>query len=159
VHDVVLTAFNYSLLWQEARIGILPEAVRQGMGIIIGSPLQQGALARLYTEQVEQGAPWLSPPRREQYKKLYALVNDLNMPIAELAIRWVITNPDISIVLSGSRSVEEIEQNVRYVDAGPLPQDVLDRIQDIADMVPFRPFEEPFGLPFTWSYKGPGWAR
>ena len=43
-YDVVLTAFNYSLLWREATIAIFPEAERQNMGIIIGSPLQQGAL-------------------------------------------------------------------------------------------------------------------
>jgi aryl-alcohol dehydrogenase-like predicted oxidoreductase len=42
-YDVVLTAFNYSLLWREAAIAVIPEAKRQGMGIIVGSPLQQGA--------------------------------------------------------------------------------------------------------------------
>src|SRR5437016_375081 len=46
VFDAVLTAHHYSLLWREASMAILPEAERQGMGVIIGSPLQQGALAR-----------------------------------------------------------------------------------------------------------------
>ena len=157
-YDVVLTAFNYSLLWQEATIAVLPEAVKQGMGIVIGSPLQQGALARVYAEQVEHGARWLSPPRREQFVSLYALVGDLGMTLPELALRFVISNPDISTTLMGARSVAEVEQNVRSVEKGPLPQDVLDRIQEIAAMVPFRPFEEPFGLPFTRPYKGPGRA-
>ena len=158
-YDVVLTAFNYSLLWQEALHAILPEAIKQGMGIIIGSPLQQGALSRRYDDEVNHGARWLSPARRQQYKRLYALLDDLDMPLAELAMRWVLTNPNISTVLSGVRSVDEIEMNVHAVAAGPLPQDVLGRIQEIADMVPFRPFEEPFGLPFGRTYKGPGWAR
>ena len=45
--------------------------------------------------------------------------------------------------------------------AGPLPdgirlpQEVLDRIEPIAAMVPYRPFEEPFGLPFGRDYRGP----
>jgi hypothetical protein len=52
-----------------------------------------------------------------------------------------------------------VEQNARSVEAGPLPQDVLDAIQEIAELVPFRPFEEPFSLPFTRVYKGPGMAR
>jgi aryl-alcohol dehydrogenase-like predicted oxidoreductase len=158
-YDVVLTAFNYSLLWQEARIAVLPEAKEQGMGIIVGSPLQQGALAQCYTEQVERGARWLSPPRRAQFKRLYALVADLGLTLPELALRFVISNPDISTTLMGARSVAEVEANVRSVEAGPLPEDVLDEIRDIADMVPFRPFEEPFGLPFTRPYKGPGQAR
>ncbi len=157
-YDVVLTAFNYSLLWQEATISVIPEAKRQGIGIIIGSPLQQGALARCYTQEVEQGARWLSPPRREQFKRLYAFVRELGMSLPELALRFVISNPDISSVLMGSRSVDEVQKNVHSVDAGPLSQDVLDRIQEIARMVPFRPFEEPFGLPFTHEYKGAGHA-
>jgi aryl-alcohol dehydrogenase-like predicted oxidoreductase len=157
-YDVVLTAFNYSLLWQEATIAVLPAAKKQGMGIVIGSPLQQGALARCYTEEVEHGARWLSPPRRAQFKRLYALVDELGMPLPELALRFVISNPDISTTLMGARSVTEVEQNVRSVEKGPLPQDVLDAIQEIAAMVPFRPFEEPFGLPFNRPYKGPGHA-
>ncbi len=158
-YDVVLTAFNYSLLWQEAVHAVLPEAVRQNMGIVVGSPLQQGALSACYTEQVECGAPWLSPPRREQFRRLYALVAELDMALPELAIRWVLSNPAVSTVLSGSRSVGEVEQNIGYVASGPLPEAVLDRVREIADLVPFRPFEEPFGLPFTRAYRGPGMAR
>jgi aryl-alcohol dehydrogenase-like predicted oxidoreductase len=157
-YDVVLTAFNYSLLWREAEIAVLPEARKQGMGIIIGSPLQQGALARCYTEEVEHGARWLSPPRRAQFKRLYALVADLGVSLPELALRFVISNPDISTTLMGARSVSEVEQNVQSVEKGPLAQDVLDELQAIADMVPFRPFEELFGLPFARPYKGPGHA-
>ena len=157
-YDVVLTAFNYSLLWREAEIAVLPEAQRQGMGIIVGSPLQQGALARCYREEVEEGARWLSPPRRAQFKRLYALVDDLGMTLPELALRFVLSNPAVSTTLMGARSVTEVEQNVRSVEKGPLGQDVLDAIQAIADTVPFRLFEEPFGLPFTHPYKGPGHA-
>ena len=157
-YDVVLTAFNYSLLWQEARIAVLPEAVKQGMGIIIGSPLQQGALARCYTGEVESSARWLSPPRRAQFKRLYALVRELDMPLPELALRFVLSNPDVSTTLMGARSAAEVEQNVQAVEKGPLPPDVMATIQEIAAMVPFRPFEEPFGLPFNRPYKGPGHA-
>ena len=155
-YDVVLTAFNYSLLWQEALISVIPAAKRQDMGIIAGSPLQQGALSRCYTDEVTHGSPWLSPPRREQFKRLYALVEDLHIPLPELALRFVLSNPDISTVLTGPRSVEEIEANVEAVERGPLQQEVLERIKEIAAMVPFRPFDEPFGLPFGREYKGPG---
>jgi aryl-alcohol dehydrogenase-like predicted oxidoreductase len=58
--DVVLTAFNYSLLWREAEREVLPAAIEHDMGIVIGSPLQQGSLARRYDDEVRSGAPWLS---------------------------------------------------------------------------------------------------
>jgi aryl-alcohol dehydrogenase-like predicted oxidoreductase len=155
-YDVVLTAFNYSLLWREAEIAILPEAKRQRMGLIIGSPLQQGALARRYDDQIDSGVRWLSPPRRAQYRRLYALVDEIGIPLAELGLRFVLSNQGISMTLSGSRSVAEVEANLAAAEKGPLPPDVILRVQEIADMVPFRPFEEPFGLPFAREYRGPG---
>ena len=156
-YDVVLTAFNYSLLWREATIAIFPEAERQNMGVIIGSPLQQGALSRRYPE-IETGAPWLNPPRQQQFQRLYAFLDEVELSLPEAALRMMVATPNISSVLMGARSVEEVEQNVRAVEAGPLPSDVLAQLQEIADMVPFRPYEEPFGLPFGRPYKGPGQA-
>jgi aryl-alcohol dehydrogenase-like predicted oxidoreductase len=159
IYDVVLTAFQYSLLWREAAIDVLPTAKKHNMGIIIGSPLQQGALARKWPE-VETGAWWLSSVRQKQYKALYSLVDDLKVELAELAVRFVLSNPDVSTVLSGSRSVAEVESNVAAAEKGPLPKDVLDRLDEIAAMVPFHPFEEPFSMPFGGrQYNGPWLAR
>ena len=128
------------------------------MGIIVGSPLQQGALARRYDSEVNDGARWLSSPRRAQYRALYAYLDEVGIPLPELGLRMILSNPDVSMVLMGARSVAEVEQNVRAVEAGPLPGEILGRLQEIADTVPFRPFEEPFGLPFNRPYKGPGRA-
>ena len=81
----------------------------------------------------------------------------LSLPAA--GIRMVISNPDISTVLVGARFVEEVEQDVRAVEAGPLSSEILERLQEIADMVPFRPFEEPHSLAFGRKWSGPGHAR
>jgi aryl-alcohol dehydrogenase-like predicted oxidoreductase len=156
--DVVLTAFNYSLLWREAEHEVLPAAIERGMGIIVGSPLQQGALARRYDEEVCNGAPWLSKPRRAQYQALYAYLDDIGLSLPEAGLRFVLSNPSISCTLMGARSAAEVVENVRAAERGPLPGEVLDRLAEIAAMVPFRPFEEPFGLPFGREYRGPGWA-
>ncbi|MCL6430577.1 MAG: aldo/keto reductase [Anaerolineae bacterium] len=157
--DVVLTAFNYSLLWREAEIELLPTARELGMGVIVGSPLQQGALARRYDEEVRSGARWLSLPRRKQFRALYDLLDEAGLPIAEAALRFAISNPDVSCVLTGARSAGEVESSVAAIEKGPLPADVLSRLDEIAAMVPFRPFEEPFVLPFGRPYRGPGEAR
>jgi len=155
-YDVVLTAFNYSLLWQEALISIIPKAKKKNMGIIIGSPLQHGALAECYTDEIYNGARWLSPPRREQFKSLYALVKKIEIPVAELGLRYLLSNKDISTILTGVKSVRELEQNVKTVENGPLREDIMREIDEIAKMVPFRPYEEPYKLPFNTNYKGPG---
>ena len=100
-----------------------------------------------------------SPPRREQYRRLYAFVDEVGIPLPELALRFVLSNPHVATVLTGSRTAAEVEANVRVSEASPLPPEILARLDEIAAMVPFRPFEEPFGLPFGRPYRGPGAAR
>jgi aryl-alcohol dehydrogenase-like predicted oxidoreductase len=161
--DVVLTAYNYSLLWREAALEIFPAAAERNVGVILGSPLQQGALSRRYDEQVKSGAAWLSKPRRDQLLKLYKLLDEAEMDIAEMGLRFVLSNPTVGTVLFGAASPQEVERDVAAADKGPLPADLIRRIDEIADMVPFRPFEEPAGLGWHLSspgiYKGPGAAR
>lgn len=156
--DVVLTTFNYSLLWREAEHSVMPAATAHGMGIVVGAVFQQGALATRYDEELKT-ATWISPPRKNQYEQLYRLLDDLKMPIHEAGLRWAISNPAVSTVLVGARSVAEIEANVEAAEKGPLAADVLAELDRIAALVPFRPFEEPggpFGLPFRREYVGPG---
>ncbi len=162
VYDVVLTAFNYSLLFREAEETVIPAAKKKGMGIVAGSPLQQGWLSERFDDIIQNRRPaWMAPQRAEQILRLYALVDRVNIPLPELALRFVLANPDIDTVLSGSRSAAEIEQNARAAEAGPLPAELLAELKDIYQMAPFRPFEEPFGAMFKnqQSYHGPAVAR
>lgn len=155
--DVVLTAFNYSLLWREAEHAVIPTASELNMGIVAGSPLQQGALARRFDEEIET-AWWLSPSRRAQFRALYDFLDEIDLTITEVALRFVLSNPHISMVLIGARSPQEVDSNIEAAEKGPLPAPILQRLDAIAAMVPFRPFEEPFGLPFNRDYAGPGIA-
>lgn len=159
--DVVLTAFNYSLLWREAERTIFSAAQERQMGIVIGSPLQQGALARRYEATIaDPRVYWLSEPRREQFRRLYCLCDESGLPLPEMALRFVISNPAIHCVLMGARSEQEVEQNVRAIERGPLPEDVLKALDEIAAMVPYRPYCEPFGIGWflgnPHQYRGPG---
>lgn len=156
--DVVLTAFNYSLLFREGA-HVIDAAARQGMGIVVGSPLQQGALARRFDAQIASGLPWLSPARRAQYRALYDLLDETGIALPEMGLRFVLSNPLISCTLMGARSPGEAEQNAAAAERGPLPGDLLRRLDEIAAMVPFRPAEEPFGLPLGGGYGGRGEGR
>lgn len=156
--DVVTTTFNYCLLWREAEHSVLPAAAAHDVGVVVGTPFQQGALAVRYDDEVSR-ASWLSPPRRAQYRQLYAFLDEVGLPLAEIALRWVLTNPQVSTVVAGAKSVAEIEANAAAIEKGPLPRDWMEELNRIGELVPFRPFEEPggpFGLPFGRDYKGPG---
>jgi aryl-alcohol dehydrogenase-like predicted oxidoreductase len=142
---------------------VIPAAKAANMGIIVGSPLQQGALSRRYDEQIASPeAYWLSKMRREQFQKLYAFVDECGLALPELGIRFLLSHPDIHCVLMGAKSAAEVQQNAAASAAGPLPADILARLDEIAAMVPYRPFGEPFGLGWFLgspsNYKGQGTA-
>jgi aryl-alcohol dehydrogenase-like predicted oxidoreductase len=160
-YDVLLTAFNYSLLWREAGTTLIPAASKKGMGIVAGSPLQQGWLARRWDSVIVDHPPaWLSPQRREQFTRLYEFVEETGIPLPEMALRFVLSNPLIHTVLMGVRSAQEVEMNVAAAEAGPLPAKVLAELQEIAAMVPFRPCQEPMGAVLGHTgYRGPGELR
>ncbi len=156
-YDVVLTAFNSSPLWREAMIAVIPEARKQNMGVLLASPTQQGWLARRFDKEIESGALFLSPPRRAQIKALYELCDDCGIEIPVFCLRWALGVEGVSTVLTGPRNVEQLEQNIQAVEQGPLPGEVIKRLDEIAAVVPFRPFDEPFGCVLgNPDYWGPG---
>src|SRR5205807_10574975 len=69
--DVVLTAFNYSALFREATHEVIPDAKQRGMGILLGSALQQGGLGRRYDDVVRAKPAWLSKARQQQFLAFY----------------------------------------------------------------------------------------
>lgn len=157
--DVVLTAFNYSLLWREAEHAILPTAKELGMGVVVGSPLQQGVLSRHHDEEVQNGPTWMSPPRRRQLLALYSFLDEIDLSLPEISLRFVLSNPDISCTLMGARSEQEVELNIAAADRGPLAPEILQRLDEIVQMVPFRPTDEPGCLPLGREYGGLGPVR
>ncbi len=159
--DVVLTAFNHSALFREAGHEILPAAKELNLGVMLGSVLQQGGLGRRYDDVVRRKPAWLAKPRQQQFLDFYALLDELGMPIVEMCLRFALSCPEASTILIGPKTAAQVEQSVAAVAKGPLPADVLARLDAIAAQVPFRPFEEPMILPFAnpQGYYGPGMAN
>lgn len=155
--DVVLTAFNYNALFREAESTVFPVAKAQDIGIVAGSTFGQGFLTR--SANVKQRPIWLSEKRAEQLKAYYNLLEESGMPAYELCLRFAIGNPDISTVPIGCKTIEHLESCVVAVEKGPLPQDILNRLNEIAAMLPYRPYEEPMILPLEKNYLGPGIAN
>ncbi|MEM9366459.1 MAG: hypothetical protein AAGD07_10720 [Planctomycetota bacterium] len=71
----------------------------------------------------------------------------------------ITTKPAVSTVAVGGKTAEHLDQSVAAAAKGPLPDDVLKRLDEIAAMVPARPYEEPMILPFGKDYFGPGIAN
>jgi aryl-alcohol dehydrogenase-like predicted oxidoreductase len=131
------------------------------MGVVLGSTLQQGALGRRYDDVVHRKPAWLSRARQQQLLAFYKLLDDSGLGIVEVALRWAVGRRDASTILIGPKTCEQVEQSVAAAERGPLPADVVARLDAIAAMVPFRPFEEPMILPLgrPRDYWGPGMAN
>jgi aryl-alcohol dehydrogenase-like predicted oxidoreductase len=157
--DVLLTAFNYSLLYREAALELLPAARALDMGVMLGSVLQQGGLAKRYDDALRVKPPWMSSQRRQQFLALYRLVDASGMSLPELSIRFAAAHPAVSTVLLGTSKAQHLAAAVRDLEQGPLPEDLVEQLNDIAAMVPYRPFEEPMILPLGKPYFGPGRAN
>ena len=157
--DVLLTAFNYSVLYREAALELLPAAQRLGMGVVVGSALQQGGLAKRYDNELRSKPVWMSAARHEQFLALYALLDETGLTLPEVGLRFAASHPAVSCVLVGTSRPEHLDDSVAAVARGPLPADIQRRLDEIAAWVPYRPFEEPMVLPLSRDYFGPGRAN
>ena len=157
--DVVLTAFNYNVLYREAKESVIAAAVRHDMGIVVGSVLGQGFLARRADDELRRRPMWLAEARQRQFLAYYQLLDDAAMSPVEMGLRFAISDPCVSTIPIGCKTIEHLEESVAAVSKGPLPGDILARLDEIAAMVPTRPYEEPMILPFGKSYYGPGIAN
>lgn len=157
--DVVLTAFNYNALFREAKHSVIADAKQHDMGIVLGSTLGQGFLTRRADEEVAAKPIWLATARQQQMQAYYKLLDESGLSAVELCLRFVISDPDISTIPVGCKTVEHLEASVAAVERGALSDDVLSRLDEIAAMVPTRPYEEPMILPLGKNYTGPGIAN
>ncbi|GAB5405558.1 MAG: aldo/keto reductase [Aureliella sp.] len=157
--DVVLTAFNYNALYREAAGAVIPAALRHDMGIVVGSTFGQGFLTRRADDEVKARPLWLAESRQRQLLAYYDLLDQAGMPAFEMCLRFAVSNTDISTIPIGCKTVEHLESCVAAAAKGPLPDDIANRLDEIAAMVPNRPWEEPMILPFGKSYAGPGIAN
>ena len=157
--DVLLSAFNYSALFREAALELLPKAKELGMGVMAGSVLQQGGLAKRYDKELATKPAWMSRARYEQFLALYKLLDETGLTLPEVGVRLAGADPAVSTVLLGTSNPKHIEAGIRDIEKGPLPNDFVERLDAIAAMLPYRPFEEPMILPIGKPYFGPGMAN
>ena len=79
-----------------------------------------------------------SPPDRisaeylERARALDAIATERGQSLAQLALSWVLRQPLVASALIGASSVAQLEQNVAALDAAPLTEAEIDRIDPFA---------------------------
>jgi aryl-alcohol dehydrogenase-like predicted oxidoreductase len=127
--DVVLTFNRYGLIWRDAQFQTFPFMRRHNVGVIQGTPLHQGVLAVRRDEWIENPPEWMTVREHEAFRKLYDIQSRAGLPLPELAIRFVLSHPTISLTIPGAANVEQLEANVAAAARGPLPEGIQAEIE------------------------------
>jgi voltage-dependent potassium channel beta subunit len=113
-----------------------------GLGLTIWSPLASGILTGKYIDGIPEGSratlpgyEWLAklltaerPNARA--KQVVAIADELDVSPSQLALAWCVKNPNVSTVITGASSVEQVQENFGALDVLPLLTDeVMDRIK------------------------------
>ena len=114
---------HYNILQREIEAELVPYAQAFNIGILPYRPLAGGFLTGKYTrDRVPPGSRGESNARvQSQFtEENYALVDKLTQfarnrghTMTELAIAWLLAQPQISSVIAGVTSVDQLEQNVK----------------------------------------------
>ncbi|MCL6596550.1 MAG: aldo/keto reductase family protein [Firmicutes bacterium] len=134
----------YNMLRRDLEREILPLARREGLGLVVFSPLAQGVLTGKYRagEPAPAGSrgadPRLSRLVQEQltpevHAKVQALSNlaaEMGVPMAQLALAWAIRDPAVNSAITGATSVEQVRMNAAAADLR-LDASTLSRIDAI----------------------------
>jgi len=124
----------------------------EGLGTTIWSPLASGLLSGKYNNGMPtdtrlniEGMDWLKERmfvegRIEKIKKLAALAVELGISLPVMAIAWVLKNEHVSTAILGASKVQQLEENLKALDAVPLLTDeIIEKIESILENKPVQP--------------------
>lgn len=130
---------RYNMLDRNIEMGVMPTCKRNGMGLVVWSPLCQGILTGKYNDGKPEGSrgatsAWLrhdlTDANIEKVRQMTAIADELGITMAQLALAWVLRLPEISSAITGATSLEQIKSNIAASDV-ELSSDVLAKIDSI----------------------------
>ncbi len=123
--DAILSFCHYTL-FDTSLAGLLPYLREKEIGIINASPLSMGLLTN-------RGAPDWHPASKkvkDACAKAAAHCRSKGADIAQLAIQFSLTNPEIATTLVGTSKSEKIIKNVKWLEE-PVDETLLAEVQEI----------------------------
>jgi voltage-dependent potassium channel beta subunit len=123
-----------------------------GLGTTIWSPLKSGLLTGKYNNGIPSDSRLALPSYQwlkerllseegkrniEKVKELTKIADDLDISMAQLALTWTLINKDVSTVITGASTPEQVKENMKVIDfQNLLTNEVLDRIENILQNKP-----------------------
>ena len=124
----VITFCKYDLLVQEAKEGLVPTAAERDVAVIAASPLHGGLLGSKRDHWRRQGRFADLFQRQEQVE---ALLQESGLDTIDAGLRYLLSDPRVSIILSGVDSVEELERSAAVSDGSYLDQELVRQLEEL----------------------------
>jgi len=149
LHKPVTEQGHYHMLERdrvEREYGPLYENL--GYGLSVFSPLAGGILSGKYNNGIPaesranlEGYEWfknnITPAKIEIVKKLEVVAKELGGTTAQLALAWVLKNPNVNTAIMGASRVEQIQENLKALEmVVKLTPDVMKQIEGILNNKP-----------------------
>jgi aryl-alcohol dehydrogenase-like predicted oxidoreductase len=125
----------YNLAERSVELEVLPACRDYGVGVIPWSPLGGGLLGgilrkaregRSASDQVRQRLE----EHQQQVEEYEAFCDELGERPSDVALAWLLHQPDVTSPITGPRTLEQLEQSLRAVEV-QLDDKALDRLDQI----------------------------
>jgi aryl-alcohol dehydrogenase-like predicted oxidoreductase len=145
---------QYNMLWRVIEEEVVPTCRELGIGQIVWSPIAQGVLTGKYhsgqappagsrATDGRGGADmidrWLKDPVLDAVQQLAPLAMEAGLSMAQLAVAWVLQNPNVSAAIIGASRPEQVIENTKAAGVR-LEPGLLTAIDDVlAPVIEFDP--------------------
>ncbi|GAA4555597.1 aldo/keto reductase family protein [Planotetraspora kaengkrachanensis] len=140
---------QYSMLWRVIESEVVPLSEKEGIGQVVFSPIAQGVLTGKYlpgqpppagsrATDESGGANFISRLLHddvlERVQELKPVAADHGLTMAQLAVAWVLQNPNVSSAIVGATRPEQVKDNVK-ASGVTLGADTMKKIDDVLGSV------------------------
>ena len=134
--DMCLSAGEYSLLDRRSPQTMLPVVREQGIAYVVGGIFKRdlGVSDEASPFQLAARGPLASVGAVFSDERLINLAKTTGISIAALTVRFLIANRELSTILVGASTPEELEESVVASQAGPLPPDIHQTLQKLNEV-------------------------
>jgi aryl-alcohol dehydrogenase-like predicted oxidoreductase len=136
---------QYSMLWRVVEAEVVPTCEELGIGQVVFSPIAQGVLTGKYqpgqaapagsrATDDKSGANFISRLLTDEVltpvQRLKPLADQAGLTMAQLAVAWVLQNPNVSAAIVGASRPEQVYDNAK-ASGVKLDGDLLKAIDEI----------------------------
>jgi L-glyceraldehyde 3-phosphate reductase len=134
---------RYNMFDRRPEYNLFDHTLRNGVGVIAFSPLDQGKLSDKYLKNVpsdSRAAQWWGKQEQgevidaatlDKIQHLNQIAQARGQSLAQMALAWLLRLPAMTSALIGASKVEQIEENVAALQNLEFSQEELKAIDDI----------------------------